>query len=173
MIKSFKTEGLVLRKRSLPNQDLILDFFSKEKGKLVVFAKGIKKITSRRLPHTQVGNLIKVVIEQQESRFYLQGSDLISAFSKIKNDESKLPFYYFSIFLVDRLLPELQKEDSIYRETLKFFISLSRENQFTISYLTTWTNKIMRLLGYIHEDKPYSELRGFIENIIEEKLPLI
>ncbi len=173
MIKSVKTEGIILRKRSLPNQDLIIDFFSKEKGKLIVFAKGIKKITSRRLPHTQVGNLIKVVLDQHDNRLYLQGSDLISAFSKIKDTERKLPFFYFSIFLIDRLLPEHQKEEIIYQETLKFFIKLSREKECDISYLTKWTNKIMRLLGYIHEDKPYEELRSFIENIIEEKLPVV
>lgn len=173
MIKSVKTEGIVLRKRSLPNQDLIIDFFSKDKGKLILFAKGIKKITSRRLPHTQVGNLIKVVLEQQDNRFYLQGSDLISGFTKIKEDNIKLPFFYFSIFLADRLLPEQQKEENVYHEILKFFIKLSKDEKFTISYLTRWTNKIMRLLGYLHEDKPYDELRGFIENIIEEKLPLV
>lgn len=173
MIKSVKTQGIVLRKRSLPNQDLIIDFFSKERGKLTVFAKGIKKITSRRLPHTQVGNLVKVVLDQHDSRFYLQGSDLISAFSKIKDTERKHPYFYFSIFLIDRLLPENQKEEDVYRETLRFLIKLSREEEFNIADITKWTNKIMRLLGYIHEDKPYEELRNFIENIIEEKLPTV
>lgn len=168
-----KTEAIVLRKRSLPNQDCIVDLFSKEKGKLIVLAKGIKKITSRRLPHTETGNLIKVVLHAQDNRLYLQQSELISAFSKIKEDEKKLPFFYFSLFLTDRILPEQQKEEDIYQKTLRFFITLSQEEKFNISYLTKWTNKIMRLLGYIHEDKPYEELRTFIENIIEEKLPTI
>ncbi|MBI4009495.1 recombination protein O N-terminal domain-containing protein, partial [Candidatus Roizmanbacteria bacterium] len=51
MKRTLKTEAIVLRKRSLPNQDKIVTLFTKELGKLNVFAKGIKKITSRRLPH--------------------------------------------------------------------------------------------------------------------------
>lgn len=172
-MKTIKTEGIVLRKRSLPNQDLIIDLFSKEKGKLVVFAKGIKKITSRRLPHTQVGNLIKVVIHRQENRLYLQESELVSSFSKIKENEQKLPYFFFFIFLIDRLLPEHQKEEGTYQSALRFFIQLSKKDGFQLSDLTRWTNKLMRLLGYTHEEKTYEALRSFIENIIEEKLPQI
>lgn len=173
MIRTIKTEAFVLRRRNLPNQDLILHLFTKERGKLIVFAKGIKKITSRRLPHTQLGNLIKVVIHVRDNRFYLGESQLISAFSKIKEDEQKLPYFFFSIFLMDRLLPEQQKEDPVYREFLKFFIRLSKEEKFQMSSLTQWANKVMKLLGFAHEDKPYDELRAFIENIIEEKLPVL
>jgi len=172
MIKTFKTEAIVLRKRSLPNQDLVIYLLSKEKGKLVVFAKGIKKITSRRLPHTQVGNLIKAVIHFQESRFYLQESELISSFSKIKENERKLPYLFFSMFVADRLLPEHQKEERIYDHMLRFLIGLSKE-EYNISHMLKWTNKTMQLLGYIHTDKEYEDLRNFIENIIEEKLPFV
>ena len=173
MIKNIKTEAFVLRKRNLPNQDLIITLFSKEKGKLVILGKGIKKITSRRLPHMQVGNLINVLIHHKENRFYVNESTLISGFSKIKGSEGKLPYFFFALFLADRLLPQEQKEEGIYNELLRFFIELSEVNKFQISRLTQWMNKIMRLLGYIHKEKSYDELRAFIEDIIEEKLPSV
>lgn len=173
MMKSFKTEGLVLRKRSLPNQDLILDLFSKEKGKLIVFAKGIKKITSRRLPHTQTGNLINTVIYNKDDRFYLQETVLVSGFSEIKKNQQKMDDLYFILFVVDRLAPENQKEPLLYNVLKKFLIDLSLTAVTDRSIVTKYTNKILTLLGYLHKEKPLDELRAFIENIIEEKLPLI
>ncbi|MBI4226632.1 DNA repair protein RecO, partial [Candidatus Roizmanbacteria bacterium] len=62
MKRTIKTEAIVLRKRSLPNQDTIVTLFSKKIGKVNAFAKGIKKITSRRLPHVQTANLINAVL---------------------------------------------------------------------------------------------------------------
>ena len=69
MKRTIKTEAVVLRKRSLPNQDAIVTLFTKELGKINTIAKGIKKITSRRLPHTQTANLINTVIYKKAERF--------------------------------------------------------------------------------------------------------
>ena len=42
--RTLKTEAIVLRKRSLPNQDVIVTLLTKELGKINTIAKGIKKI---------------------------------------------------------------------------------------------------------------------------------
>lgn len=172
-MKTIKTEGIVLRKRSLPNQDLIIDFFSKEKGKLIIFAKGIKKITSRRLPHTQTGNLINTVIYKKDDRLYLQETTLISGFSEIKKNQQKMDDLYFILFVVDRLAPENQKEPLLYNVLKKFLIDLSRTAVNDRLLVTRYLNKLLIILGYLHTEKPLDELRAFIENIIEEKLPTI
>lgn len=173
MIKSVKTEAIVLRKRNLPNQDLIIHLFSKEKGKLMVFAKGIKKITSRRLPHTETGNLIVSVIHQEGERFYLQETTLISGFSEIKKNQQKIRDLYFILFVLDRLAPENQPEPVLYNQIKKFLIELSRSADTNSSILAKYLNKICITLGYLHKEKSFVELQSFIENIIEEKLPVI
>ncbi|MBI4225814.1 DNA repair protein RecO [Candidatus Roizmanbacteria bacterium] len=171
MKRTIKTEAIVLRKRPLPNQDKIITLFTKELGKVVAFAKGIKKITSRRLPHVQTANLINAVLYKKDSRFYLQETDLISGFSQIKKNPHKIQLLYLFLFVVERLLPENQLETDAYKLVLKFLIELSETESQGSSLLTKYLNKVLKLLGYSKEDKSYEELRNAIEEIIHEKMP--
>ncbi len=171
MIRSLKTEAIVLRKKDLLNKDVLISFFTENLGRLTVFAKGVKKITSRRSPHLQTGNLINVLISHKNDRFYLQESQLISGFSELKKDEDKVKQLYLFLFVLDRLLPENQKEERVYNLTKRFLINLSLPAGKDRLGLLYYLNKLMSLLGYLHQAKNFNELKFFIEEIINEKIP--
>lgn len=171
MFRTIKTEGIVLKKRNLLNKDIVLTVLSENKGKIGIFAKGIRKITSRRQPHIQTGNLITLLLSEQDSRYYLQETTLISGFSKIKDNEIKRNSLYTILFILERILPDNQQEVQVYNLTKKFLIELSESEKFTTIRLTHYINTLMQILGFIHEKKPLSELRPIIEDIIHDKLP--
>ena len=171
MIRNLKTEAIVLRKKNLLNRDVLISFFSQNLGRLTVFAKGVKKITSRRSPHLQTGNLINIIIGHKNDRYYLQESQLISGFSELKKDDNNVKQLYPFLFVLDRLLPENQKEERIYNLTKRFLINLSLPAGRDRLGLLYYLNKLMSLLGYLHEDKNLNELKFFIEEIINEKIP--
>lgn len=169
-MNNIKTEAVVLRKRSLPNEDFILSFFTMELGKVTIFAKGIKKITSRRLPHLQTGNLVNTVLHQSKDHWYLQETTLISAFSKIKESSEKLNWNYALLFLVDRLLPEQQKEEVLYATLKKFLVTLSSTTD-SASTFGLFANKMLRELGYTKEEKTLSEIKELVGELTGEKIP--
>ncbi|MDO8608999.1 MAG: DNA repair protein RecO [bacterium] len=171
MLRSQKIEAFVLKKYSLLNKDIVITVFSREFGKLGIFAKGVKKINSRRLPHLQTGNLINVIISQKNSYSYLHETTLISGFSKIKEDGSKMQFAYYMLFVIERLLPENQKEDKLYTVLKQFFIDLSKDDEWTVKKFVHYLNLVLRLQGFINEDKFLTELNTTIEEIIHEKIP--
>jgi len=109
MSTQVKTPALVLKKINLPNSDQILTVFSLELGKLRLYAKGIKKITSKRLSHVQTGNLVNISCRRHHQFYYLQETGLISSFSRIKKDQNKIDALYLLLFILDRILPEEQK----------------------------------------------------------------
>lgn len=170
MPRNLKTEAIVLRKKDLLNRDVLISLFTQDLGRLIVFAKGVKKITSRRSPHLQTGNLINVIISQKNDRYYLQESQLISGFVELKKDELKVKQLYPFLFVLDRLLPEQQKEVKIYNLTKNFLIDLSKSpksESIIIKYLTV----TMKLMGYLDKKINSSELKSLIEEIINEKIP--
>ncbi len=171
MTRLIRTEGIVLKKRSLLNKDSIISVFSEKQGKIGIFAKGIRKITSRRLPHIQTGNLINVILNEKDGRYYLQETALISGFTKIKNTERKHDPLYIMLFVLERILPENQNEEQVYDLTKKFLIELSESENFATTRLTYYMNTLMQVLGFIHEEQPLSDLRLIIEDIIHEKIP--
>ena len=172
MIRSLKTEAIVLRKKNLLNKDVLVSLFTQDLGRLTVFAKGVRKITSRRSPHLQTGNLINVLISHKNDYYYLQESQLISGFSELKKDENKVGQLYLFLFVLDRLLPERQKETKVYNLTKNFLIDLTKlpkTKKNSVKYLT----EMMRLMGYLDKKVSPPELKLLIEEIINEKIPLL
>lgn len=170
MPRTFKTEAIVFKKNGLLNKDIIITFFSRELGKIRVLAKGIKKITSRRLPHTETGNLLKIVIYKKNERFFLQETQLLSAFSQIKNNQKKINFLYYFLFVLEKMLPENQKEEPIYILTKHYMIDLAKNN-IEKDKITAYLNQLLFKLGYLHTNKSFYEINLLIQEIINEKIP--
>lgn len=171
-MRNSKTEAFVLKKKRLLNKDLLLTLFTSDFGKISIIAKGARKITSRRLPHIQTGNLLNIVLNKKMGKNYLQETSLISAFSKIKGNSAKLNYQYFLFFILDRLLPESEQELEIYNLVKKFLVELSNSRQFSENDMTDYLNLIMKKLGYTKEKQSLSKLLLLIEDLINEKTPL-
>ena len=171
MSRLTKTEAIVFKKKSLLGKDNSLTLFTKEEGKVSVIAKGIRKITSRRASHTQTGNLVKISLYDKNDRLYLQESELISAFSTIKSKSDKIKFQYLFLFLLDRMLPEKQKEDEVYILTKKFLVELARSKVFTKEIMFAYIQKLLVFLGFHKSKQSYEELLRYLEEIIHEKIP--
>ena len=171
MIRSLKTEAIVLKKKDLLNKDVLISFFTQDLGRLTVFAKGVKKTTSRRSPHLQTGNLITVLVSHRNDHYYLQESQLLSGFSELKKDEDKVKQLYFFLFILDRLLPEQQKEIQIYNLTKNFLIELTKSANKSKLITVEYLNKVMKLMGYLDREVSLLELKSLIEEIIDEKTP--
>jgi len=169
-MRSFKTEALVLRKKSLLHKDILISLFSETDGKVNVFAKGVKKLTSRRSPHLQTGNLINVQLHKKNDRIYLEESSLISGFSELKKDREKINILYQFFFVLERLLPEHQKEEVVYNLTKSFLIKLSKSVS-NYDILAVYFNKLLKLLGYTKQSHEIIELGAIISELINEKLP--
>lgn len=171
MVRLIKTDALVLRKRSLMGTDIILSFFSKDFGKVFAIAKGVKKITSKRAAHTQTGNLVTIELYAKSETFYLQNTNIISAFSQIKNNQEKVNYLYQFLFVIDRILPEQQPEQEIYTIAVKFLIYLSKSKIISPDHFASYLHDIIRVLGYGTQETSLPDILRKIEEIIHEKIP--
>ena len=170
--RSLKTEAIVLKKKDLLNKDVLISLFTQDLGRLTVFAKGVKKITSRRSPHLQTGNLINILLSHRNEHYYLQESEIISGFSELKKESGKVEQLYSFLFVLDRILPEQQKETKLYNLTKNFLIDLSKplkSKTIILKYLTG----AMKSMGYLDKEVSPAELKSLIEEIINEKIPLL
>lgn len=166
-----KTEALVLKKRELLEKDILLTLFTQELGKVTITAKGVRKITSRRASHIETLNLIKVLLYRKTERLYLQGTELISAFSAIKKDARKVNDVYKFLFILDRILPEQQPEPAVYAIAKQFLISVSRADIFSEIHLAEYMKEVLRALGFGTNAVTFADLIREIEEIIQEKMP--
>ncbi len=156
------TEGFVLRKRVLLGADVMVVLMTREFGKLVAIAKGMRTFRSKRAAHLQTGNLVNMTLHQSTSgAYYIQSTDLISGFTEIRTQEN-IKGIYTLLSIVDTLLPEGQTEDEVYKLTKLFFIrSARKENPDSILHSTF--QSILMELGYIQQALTLSELFDVVE----------
>ncbi len=171
MTRIFKTQAIVLKKQDLLNKDVLLTLFTEKYGLVRIVGFGVKKITSRRLSHLQTGNFINATIYVKKSFFSLKETELVSGFLTIKNNQSKLIKIYLYFFILDRLLPENQREEKVFELTKKFLFELAKKNDFDNFTLNNYLNEVLINLGYIREKKSFNEIKNLIEEIINEKIP--
>lgn len=170
MDKIFKTEAIILKKINLLEKDLLIIFFTKKLGKISVFSKGVKKITSKRLPHLQTGNLLTILLTKNKNRFYLKETNLISGFSEIKKNQKKINFLYQYFFVLEKILPENQQEKEVY-QIVKLFLSTLGKKNYQNNILEIYLNKTLKKLGYLKEDKKMKDIEKIVFDLINEKIP--
>ena len=166
-----KTQGIVLSSKILPTDDVIYVILTEEKGKMRVYGKGVKKTSSKRRPHLQTGNMISVVLRKSHDTYYLQETTLVSAFSQIKQSSTKLNWLYSLLFMIDRLVPEMEQDQNIYNVLQKFMINLSKQDN-GLELFTQGSNQVLSSLGYTSEELPLSDVKEMFTELTNQKLPL-
>lgn len=174
MPSSHKGSGLVIKKRKLLNGQVMLTIFSKESGKLVMSAFGIKKLTSKRLSHFEVGNYISYTYGEKGDFLTIRETELQYGHTKIKSDDKRLQMMFHVFFILNKLLPENQEEDEVFEETLKFLRKMNKES-VSVKEFEAYVAKILLALGYLDPDRlddPLFDIYKHIESIIGQKVDL-
>ncbi|OGH11544.1 MAG: DNA repair protein RecO [Candidatus Levybacteria bacterium RIFCSPLOWO2_01_FULL_36_13] len=169
-MRAHKTEGIVLKRKSLAEADRIITVFSKHYGKISLMAKGVRKITSRRSPHIELLNYSKFSIYKGKSMFTLSEVETLSNFSILKKDLKKIGYAYHICELVDSLCAENQESQQIFEllKTTLLDIEKGKDPKIVVNHFEI---SLLKLLGFssIEQDLDFNTHR-FIESILERKL---
>ena len=73
-MRSFKAEGIVIKRSNYSEADRIVTIFTKKNGKIKVKANGVRKIASRRSPHIELFNYCVFGLYQGKKYVFPDGS---------------------------------------------------------------------------------------------------
>src|SRR5437773_1848962 len=107
------TEGLILKRKDFGEADRVLTVLTQRYGKISVIAKGVRKITSRRAGNIEVLNLVKLHLFKAKN-YNLSEAESIETFQKLKGNLTLSTTSFHIIELVDRLVPEEQKNERLF-----------------------------------------------------------
>lgn len=146
---AFTTEGLILKKINFGEADRVLTVLTERFGKISVIAKGVRRITSRRAGNVEVLNRVRLHIFKAKS-YTLSEAESIETFQKIKDNLTLTTYAFHIIELVDRLVPEEQKNPQVYNLTLQI-LGLLKESPRQI-FIRAYEVKLLYLLGFWSEE---------------------
>lgn len=152
MTKSFKTEGIVIKRKDFGEADRLLTIFTLHQGKISAVAKGVRRITSRRSGNVELLNRSQIFLHKGKSFLILTEASAIDVYENIKSDLTLTTYAYHVIELIDKLLPENLPEPWIY-ENLIEVLRLLEQNPRQI-FVRAFEAKLLSHQGFINFETP-------------------
>lgn len=169
---SFKTEGIVIKRRNSGEADRVLYVYTRKHGKLQIKASGVRKITSHRSPHVELLNHTLMTVHKGRVNLILTEAQVLNDFSGVKEDLDKVGYAYHLCELINELCPEGQAHEEVFDLLQETLYKIENSNEI-YGLLYSFEIKLLILLGYWHKGsdlKDTLDTQNYIENIIEKRL---
>lgn len=168
MATSYKSMGIVLKRKNYGETDRLVTIYSKDIGKITVLAKGVRKINSSRAGSLEPGT---------EARFYClarKSLDLLLETVLIRTPQTKTLTQTTLIFqlleIVDLLSAEYQENLLVYT-ILSETLAMIDHPPVSKAYLLEQIRLIIKAMGFTY-DKTFTEtkLKLYIEELAQKNL---
>lgn len=179
-MRSYKTEGIVIKRRNFGEADRILTLLTRTYGKIQVRAPGVRKIISRRSSHIELLNLTLLTLykNSQWSLPIVTEAEVQEEFLPIKRMLDKVGLAYYICELIDSLCAQNQENKRVFFLVRDIFFKLSNYSSSSNGTMQQWNNEsigyfedeLLVTLGFLPREHKLADKRGFIESILEKKL---
>ena len=170
MVRTYRTEGVVLKRRNAGEADRVVTIFTKQRGKIVAVAKGVRKITSRRAGSLEPATQAVTFFARGKTFDIITQTQLISSFSAARKNLSRLTQIHQILEIVDLFTAENQSHPQVYEILVNTLKSLNTSGNKR-ELLVTNIRLIVKTLGFGEpQDSSESALKDFIEEITNKEL---
>lgn len=171
-MRSYHVEGIVIKRSNSGEADRFITLFTKEKGKLTLKAKGVRRITSRRAGSLELFNVVRVAVVQGKGDVdVITELTVVDTFSEWRKFLGRVTLAYQLAEILDKLTAEWEPHPEVYaimENSLSQLGSLGNEWKNTFD---SWLVEIIRRLGYWPEDKPFTgDVQKYIETLSERPI---
>ena len=142
-------QAIVLARRDIKENDQIVSFYTLEKGKVELLARGVKKITSKNSAHLEPFSFVDVEVTEGKEINYLTKVHPINYFISIRKNLEKSLAAGFLVSTLNKLLHEGENDERIFNLTIGWLEYLSLESSVCrLQLLDAFFVKFLSLLGF-------------------------
>jgi len=187
MYNIYTTEGIIIKIRESGEADKIFSVFTKDFGRVEIFAKGARNGKSKLNPHLALFNHSRVSFISGRDFFRLTDALKISSLKELCGNLAKLQTLGRIFNILEKMLQGQEKNEELWRillnalnfltemtppsEILNLPINKLSKNEFS-SFEAIFLFKIMHILGYIDDSNDISlkisEINEFNEKTIKK-----
>lgn len=170
-MKTYKVEAIVLKRQNISEADKILTIFSKEKGKIKVLAKGVRKISSRRAGGLELFNHVSLVICEGKGLDSVSEANILNNYVVWRKDLRAVGVAFYLCELVDRLTVEGQDHDEVFNLLLRSLEKNCTKN--ARKTILVFEEELLKHLGFgvpNSQSQKNKSLKDYIELITEKTI---
>jgi DNA repair protein RecO (recombination protein O) len=176
MSRSFSTQAIVLKRRAMGETDRLLTLLTQDRGKLLVLAKGARRLNSSNRANLEPGNLIQAFCIETKGPILLTQSRLLFDTSRIYQNLpqtlalKKIGHIQQILEIFDRLFVEefIDEGSFVLAKEIEKLV-LSDNNQ--AGRIKKLLNQLLILLGYRDiKDTKHQSIQDYVAEISEQKM---
>lgn len=149
MSELYTLSGFVLNNRLLREADRLYTFFSREKGKVSVLARGGQKMISKLAPHLESLAYVSIFVVEGRHGLTLAGSDIIESYYRQGVQDEQLPLMMGALHLVD-LGMRFDHPESEWHDDLLAWMRFLKEQEELTPARETFLMSVFGLRSVVH-----------------------
>lgn len=151
MSEIVKTEGIILSKLNYGDTSVIVNIFTKDYGKISAMLKGARNQKSNKTGRlVDPLNYLQLVLYNKSSREIQLISEVsvISYYPNIKENLDKLKYSFAVIELLNKLLPEHEVNNVLFKGTVRILDLLNTSNENEKVIFGRYFMFFLKVIGY-------------------------
>lgn len=121
---TYSTVGYIIDKEDVRECDRMFTLYTKEYGKMTVFAQGVRKITSKLCGNLEPISRVSLIVARGRSLDRITGVEMLDRFLPIKEQLGKCSTAHYFFEVVCHLVKDGQQDDKLYELIGDFFTAL-------------------------------------------------
>uniref|UniRef100_A0A831YSZ2 DNA repair protein RecO n=1 Tax=candidate division WWE3 bacterium TaxID=2053526 RepID=A0A831YSZ2_UNCKA len=145
---TYREEGIVIRKKDYGEADKILTIYTRDRGRVVAFAPGSRRITSRKASATELFTHGIYFFSSGKNMDTLTESEVLNSFYPLRDDLTKAALAFYLAELLGHLVSDGQPSYPIYRLFLESLSLMSRAKRRHELWIRSFEIKALTHLGF-------------------------
>lgn len=168
MYNIYTTHGIIIKAKPTGEADKILSVFTKSFGRVELYVKGARNITSKLRPHLELYCYLRVSFVAGKDFFRLTDAENFCLFDKTRENGAKFGIFARTLNFLEKMLQGQEKNEELWNALINSFVYLNElhdgsEKNLNKTLENILVLKILYFLGYIGDDK------NFVSDIINNK----
>ena len=145
-----RTRAIIIKKQNTNEYDQFVTCYTQEFGKLTAIAKSILKHNSIQAMHLDVLHLVEFELINGKAMPIIAGAQSENSYRDLKSSIPSLAVAHFFSEVIDKMVPELEKDEQLWNFTTNLFDKLNRFEP-SLTFLRQKQFTLLGLLGYSPE----------------------
>lgn len=145
--RSFRVEAIVLKHSNYGEADRFLSLYTRQRGKLRVIAKGVRKMHSRKAGHVEPFTRVSLQLATGRNVNIVSQAESLDSYVNLRDDLALVGYGSYVVEILDKFTYEEEENSAIFRLTADTLARLNQgeEAELVVRY---YEIRLLELLGF-------------------------
>lgn len=168
-LRSYTSEGIILKRRNFDEADRMLWVYSKDYGKVVLIAKGVRLPKSRKRGHIEIFAKVNFQAVKTRNLDLIVEVNTVDFYNEIRNNLKKISLAYYFCEVVEKITNEQEPNNELYNlflEKLEILKSAKKLKDLRFDFIRS----VLVLTGFWPKDKILIDPELKLKEVIEKQI---